>query len=244
MPTGLSAGHGRLPTRVVGFSIAVRARFPSAQDMPRPLSDSGSGSLALLALGQPGGRFPIFSERCHTYLCSVPSSVSCLWRPSVQRICFGVLQGRQDRDDRHGRHVRRSLRPPAGHRSAARLRFPLTVSDDHVDLVAKAERPKSRAAQAAGRLGGPRTLKVFTLTFTGLFLVLVFGLLLLHQIAVPGLLGISFVMLFVGLVAVYLAQILAGDATEMVKERPRRFKYTWMRTAEDRAKTTPPSTAR
>ena len=51
-------------------------------------------------------------------------------------------------------------------------------------------------------------MKVFTLTFTGLFLVLVFGLVLLHQIAVPGLLGISFVMLFVGLVAVYLAQIL------------------------------------
>ena len=51
-------------------------------------------------------------------------------------------------------------------------------------------------------------MKVFTLTFTGLFLVLALGLLLLHQIAVPGLLGISFVMLFVGLVAVYLAQIL------------------------------------
>ena len=51
-------------------------------------------------------------------------------------------------------------------------------------------------------------MKVLTLTFTGLLLVLALGLLLLHQIAVPGLLGISFVVLFVGLVAVYLAQIL------------------------------------
>ena len=78
-------------------------------------------------------------------------------------------------------------------------------------------------------------MKVLTLTFTGLLLVLALGLLLLHQIAVPGLLGISFVVLFVGLVAVIWRRFCAGDATEMVKERPRRFKYTWMRTAEDRA---------
>ncbi len=51
-------------------------------------------------------------------------------------------------------------------------------------------------------------MKVLTLTFTGLLLVLALGLLLLHQIAIPGLLGIALVVLFVGLVAVNLTLIL------------------------------------
>ncbi len=51
-------------------------------------------------------------------------------------------------------------------------------------------------------------MKILTLTFTGLLLVLMLGLLLLHQIAVPGLLRITLVVLFVALVVVNLALIL------------------------------------